>query len=125
MESVPYFSIFVPKPRCSLKKKNYFLQLIIVTVLKFLTSLKFFISLPEKFWFCPNIFLSLPEKFEFRPNLGNLAGQLTSLPPPPGTDMVWITTALVSFWSRCLPFLQKKNKKHNICLLINSLRWQL
>ena len=68
---VSYFSIFVPKARCSLKKRsspefgNYFLQLIIVTALKFLTLSKFFISLPEKFWFCPNIFLHCPKNFNF------------------------------------------------------------
>ena len=87
LNSVSYFSIFVLKARCSLKKKksspkfgNYFLQLIIVTALKFLTLPKFFISLPEKFWFCPNIFLSLPKKFQFCPNLKNL-GAIS--PPAP------------------------------------------
>ena len=90
LESVSYFSIFFPKSRCSLKTKkdlllanfgNYFLQLIIVTALKFLPLPKFFISLPEKLWFCPNIFLLQLEKFEFCPNLGNLGG---NCPLPPG-----------------------------------------
>ena len=70
---------------CSLKKRsspkfgNYFLQLVIVTALKFLTLTKLFISLPEKFWFCPNIFLSLPEKFQFCPNLRNLGGTIAMI----------------------------------------------
>ena len=61
LNSVSYFPIFVPKARCSLKKRsspkfgNYFLQLIIVTALKFLTLPKFFILLPEKSQFCPNL----------------------------------------------------------------------
>ena len=73
LNSVSYFSIFVPKARCSLKKRsspkfgNYFLQLIIVTALKFLTLPKFFISLPEMFWFFPNIVFSChcPKNFNF------------------------------------------------------------
>ena len=48
---------------------------------KFLTLLKIFVSLLEKFWFCPNIFLSLPKKFAFFPNFGNL-GAIAPLPPP-------------------------------------------
>ena len=56
------------------------MQLIIVTVLKLLTSPKFFISLPEKLWFCPNIFLSLREKFKFCQNLGNLGGNWPPFP---------------------------------------------
>ena len=78
------FFNFCPKARRYLKKRsspkfrNYFLQLIIVTALKFLTLPKFFISLPEKFWFCPNIFLSLLEKFQFCPNLRNLG---SNFPP--------------------------------------------
>ena len=76
LESVSYFSIFVPKSRCFLKKRSspkfgkYFLQLIIVAVLKFLSLLKFLISLPEKFEFCPNF-----------GNFGNLEKQLPLLPP--------------------------------------------
>ena len=68
------------KKRSSPKFGNYFLQLIMVNVLKFLTLPKFFISLPKKFWFCPNICLSLPKKFEFCPNFVNL-------PYPPGMAM--------------------------------------
>ena len=87
LTSVSYFSIFVPKIKVFSKKKrpspkfgNYFLQLIIANGLKLLTLPKFFISLPEKLWFCPNTFLSLPEKFEFYRNLGNLGG---NCPPAP------------------------------------------
>ena len=82
------FFNFRPKSKVFSKNKerslpkfgNYFLQLIIVTALKFLTLPKVFISLPKKFWFCPNIFLSLPEKFQFCPSLRNLGG---NCPPAP------------------------------------------
>ena len=50
------------KKRSSPKFGYYFLQFVIITSLNFLTLPKFFISLPEKLWFCPNIFFSLPEK---------------------------------------------------------------
>ena len=62
---------FRPKIKVFSKKKKkglhlnlgyYFLQFLIITSLNFLTLPKFFISLPEKLWFCPNIFFSLPEK---------------------------------------------------------------
>ena len=93
---------FCPKIMVISKKKsspkfinsNYFLQLIVVTALKFLTLPKFFISLPKKFWFCPNIFLALPEKFQFCPNLRNLGGQL---PPAPRQVRLWWGE-----WGSCL-----------------------
>ena len=56
------------------------MQLIIVAAVKFLSLSKFFISLPKKFWFCPNTFLSLPEKFKFCPNFENLGG-IAPVPP--------------------------------------------
>ena len=92
LNSVSYFSIFVPKTRCSLKKRsslkfgNHFLQLIIVTALKFLTLPKFFISLPEKFQFCPNlrnvseIWYHCPKNFNFA-QISETWGASAPLPP--------------------------------------------
>ena len=85
------FCNFGPQIKLISKKKSfylnlvhYFLQFIIVAALKFLTLPKFFISLPEKFEFCPNF--------------GNL-GNSFPFPPPPGTA---IRTNLLYSWENTL-----------------------
>ena len=63
------------KKRSSPKFGNYFFQLIIFTTLKLLTLPKFFVLLPEKFWFCRNIFLSSAWKFWILPKSWKLAAR--------------------------------------------------
>ena len=94
------FLNFCPKVKVFSKKRSTpkfgdnFLQLVIVAALKFVTFSKFFISLPKKFWYCPDIFLSLPKKFEFCPNFGNWGEQL--LPQPPSRYSYGLSLSMCS-----------------------------
>ena len=94
----PQIKVFSRK-KSSPKFVHYFLQLIIVAALKFLTLPKFF-SLPGKFWFCSNIFLSLPKKFKFCPNFRNL-GAIALPVLQPGTAMLMLKRGF------CISFTEK------------------